>query len=73
MRTLRIAKVGSFRVSGIPSPSVDHMIEGVTNPASVTRRIIEHRGKEQPSTPTPVRSTDAPPPPPMTDYIKEKK
>ncbi len=56
----------------IPSPSIDHMIEGVTNPAQVTRRIIEHRGN-RPSTPTSTRPSDAPAAPNMTDYIRKDK
>jgi hypothetical protein len=55
----------------IPSPNVDHMIEGVTNPAQLTRRIIEHRGKERPSVPTSVRPTDAPAAPDITELIRK--
>jgi hypothetical protein len=57
----------------VPSPKTDAMIEGVTNPASVTRRIYEHRADRPAGVPTPVRSTDAPAPPSMADMLREKK
>ena len=82
MRTLRIVKArtetpGEFRAADsarIPSPTLDSMLESVSNPTQVGRRIIEQTTKlQQRDVPTSVRPTNAPAPPSMTDYLKEKK
>jgi hypothetical protein len=71
----RTATPDDLRVAStkIPSPDADHMIEGVQNPAQLTRRIIEHHTKERPREPLNVRPSEAPAPPDMAAYIKQQR